>query len=117
MTSLLTRTAASAALAVSLLLGSAAAASAAAEPELTGLSCGYDNRTPPPPLALGDRGRTVLEARCLLAFWTGLRATDEEPSTVFGPDAASATRSFQERRVLPVTGAVDAATWAELRHS
>ncbi|MGW2667873.1 peptidoglycan-binding domain-containing protein [Streptomyces sp. NPDC001272] len=117
MNALLTRTAASAALTVSLLLGSAAAASAAAEPELTGLSCGYDNRTPPPPLALGDRGRTVLEARCLLTFWTGLQATDEEPATAFGPDAASATRSFQERRGLPVTGAVDAATWAELRHS
>ncbi|MEU8438719.1 peptidoglycan-binding domain-containing protein [Streptomyces sp. NPDC029216] len=118
MNSLLTRAAASAALTVSLLLGSAAAASAATtEPELTGLSCGYDNRTPPPSVAVGSTGRTVLEARCLLNFWTGLRATEEEPEGVFGPDAASATRSFQDRRGLPVTGVVDAGTWAELRHS
>ncbi|MCX4528833.1 MULTISPECIES: peptidoglycan-binding protein [unclassified Streptomyces] len=57
------------------------------------------------------------EARCLLDFWTGLQATDDEPDTVFGPDAAAATRSFQTVRGLPVTGVVDAATWSELRHS
>ncbi|MEU3912088.1 MULTISPECIES: peptidoglycan-binding domain-containing protein [unclassified Streptomyces] len=114
------RAAASAALTVSLLLGSAAAASAAsapAEPDLTGLSCGYDNRTPPPPVTLGAKGRTVMEARCLLTFWTGLQATEEEPRDVFGPDAESATRFFQGRRGLPETGVVDAATWTELRHS
>lgn len=119
MNSLITRTAASAALTVSLLLGSAAAASAAtfAEPDITGLSCGFDNRTPPPPVTLGDKGRTVLEARCLLTFWTGLQATEEEPKDVFGPDAESATRYFQGTRKLPETGVVDAATWTELRHS
>ncbi|GAA0313387.1 hypothetical protein GCM10010302_60480 [Streptomyces polychromogenes] len=120
MNSLPIRAAASAALTVCLLLGSAAAASAAAppaEPELTGLSCGFDGRTPPPTVTLGDRGRTVMEARCLLTFWTGLQSTEEEPRDVFGPDAEEATRVFQERRGLPVTGAVDAATWTELRHS
>ncbi|MFF4367749.1 peptidoglycan-binding protein [Streptomyces sp. NPDC001594] len=118
MNSLLTRAAASAALTVSLLLGSAAAASAAGtEPELTGLSCGFDGRTPPPPVTRGDRGRTVMEARCLLGFWTGLQDTEEEPRDVFGPDAEAATRLFQDRRGLPGTGVVDAATWTELRHS
>ncbi|MFF5706112.1 peptidoglycan-binding protein [Streptomyces sp. NPDC012794] len=120
MNRLLTRAAASAALICSLLVGgtalTAGSAAAADGPELTGLSCGYDNRTPPPTVAAGARGRTVLEARCLLNFWTGLQTTGEEPVDVFEPDAASATRYFQGLRGLPVTGAVDAATWAELRH-
>ncbi|MFF2191574.1 peptidoglycan-binding protein [Streptomyces sp. NPDC058157] len=116
-----TRAVASAALTVSLLLGSAAAASAAtpepAGPVLTGLSCGFDGRTPPPPVTPGDKGRTVMEARCLLTFWTGLQATEEEPRDSFGPDAEEATRLFQVRRGLSETGTVDAATWTELRHS
>ncbi|MFD9353550.1 peptidoglycan-binding protein [Streptomyces sp. NPDC060031] len=43
--------------------------------------------------------------------------TEEEPEGVFGRDAASATRRFPGIRGLPRTGAVDAATWGELRHS
>ncbi|MFD4864030.1 peptidoglycan-binding protein [Streptomyces sp. NPDC058412] len=123
MNSLPTRTAARAALIASLLIGGSAltavpaAAAAADEPDITGLSCGFDNRNPPPTVQVGSTGRTVREAQCLLNFWTGLRTTEEEPEGVFGPDAASATRHFQGVRGIPVTGAVDAATWGELRHS
>ncbi|MFD9336165.1 peptidoglycan-binding protein [Streptomyces sp. NPDC060028] len=123
MNSLVTRTAAQAALIASLLVGGTAfaavpaSAATADEPDLTGLSCGFDNRTPPPTVQAGSKGRTVREAQCLLNFWTGLQMTEEEPEGVFGLDAASATRHFQAVRGLPLTGAVDAATWGELRHS
>ncbi|WP_404954691.1 peptidoglycan-binding protein [Streptomyces sp. 147326] len=123
MNSLLTRAAARAALIASLLPGGSALtagpASAAAgdEPDVTGLSCGFDNRTPPPTVQVGSKGGTVREAQCLLNFWTGLQTTEEGPEGVFGPDSASAARHFQGARGLAVSGVVDAATWGELRHS
>ncbi|MFK0046332.1 peptidoglycan-binding protein [Streptomyces sp. NPDC090741] len=118
---LLMRKAAMAALVASLVAGATTLttgiASAADEPDVQGLSCGFDNRNPPPTVQAGSTGNTVKEAQCLLGSWTGLQMTEEEPEGVFGADATSATEFFQDKRGLPPTGVVDARTWAELRHS
>ncbi|MCC0094393.1 peptidoglycan-binding protein [Streptomyces flavotricini] len=117
---LMRKSAATATIVASLLIGAAAlttgTASAADGPDIQGLSCGFDHRNPPPTVQAGSTGNTVKEAQCLLRFWTGLQLTEEEPEGVFGPDATSATEFFQGERGLPTTGVVDARTWAELRH-
>ncbi|THA54139.1 peptidoglycan-binding protein [Streptomyces sp. A1136] len=117
----LNRTAASAAFAVSLLIGATALstgpAAAVSGHDLEGVHCGFDARLPPPSTGVGSTGDTVKEAQCLLEFWTGVRTAQEEAGGVFGASTASSAESFQGLRGLPRTGVIDAATWAELRHS
>ncbi|GHB38600.1 hypothetical protein GCM10010347_05080 [Streptomyces cirratus] len=117
----LKHTAASAAFAVSLLTCATAlstgSAAAVDSPGLEGVSCGFDGRLPPPPTGVGSTGNTVKEAQCLLEFWSGTATAEDEAGGAFGAYTKSSVESFQGLRGLPRTGVIDAATWAELRHS
>src|SRR4051812_1667288 len=58
-------------------------------------------------LSRGDRGTAVRRAQ----EWLTLHGLGLKPDGSFGPATEEATRTFQTRRNLPVTGRVDAITF------
>ncbi|GAB3461663.1 hypothetical protein GCM10027570_47610 [Streptomonospora sediminis] len=60
----------------------------------------------------GDRDYRVLAAAAILAEE---RYYPKEPIVTFDDDMSAAVEQYQGDRGLPVTGAVDGATWVELR--
>src|SRR4051794_11857573 len=63
------------------------------------------------PVAMGAKGAAVVRAQILLArahFSCG------EIDGIFGSNFQKAVNAYQDTRKLPVSGAVDAATWAAI---
>lgn len=67
-------------------------------------------------LKIGDKGNTVLAAQVLLNA-KGCKGADGKPLTLDGKDGNNtefATKSFQRKYKIPITGKVDFQTWNKL---
>ncbi|MFE1384460.1 peptidoglycan-binding protein [Streptomyces sp. NPDC058740] len=68
----------------------------------------------PKPKALMDEGDETEQVRELQARLRQIGYFDRAPTGFYGSMTAGAVKSFQKKRELPATGAVDEATWQKL---